>query len=140
MKQRILNALKDQNFWIALIITIGGLWAGFSEQQATALVGQVFALVAAVGTFANFFKNAEFDWKRWILNSNFWNYLAVFILAILPSIPPEIFGLLEDIVKAIIEKNWNALIGAITTLAIFVYKIVTTKVNKKTEPVPNGRW
>lgn len=133
-KEKVSNAIKDQNFWLNLVLLVGGFWVGFNGEEATALVGHVFAVIGGVGALANFFKNAELDWRRWLSNANFWNYLAVLLVMLVPEIPSEVIDSVEQIVQALLSKNYQALIGALFTLATFLYKIFTTK---KEEPDPD---
>lgn len=123
---RIKQALQDQNFWLAVVLIIGGFWAGFSEQDASNLISTVFLLIAGVGQFANFFKNAETDWKKWITNSNFWTYLSVIVVAFVPTLDAELFNAIQRVATDAINQNWQGVIGGLFTLVTFVYKIITT--------------
>ena len=131
--ERIQEALKDQNFWLAVALIIGGFWTGFSEQEATALISTLFVLIAGVGQFANFFKNAETDVRKWVTNSNFWTYLSVIVVAFVPTIDADLFNAIQQVAVDAINKNWQGVIGGLFTLVTFVYKIITTK--KEPEPV-----
>lgn len=124
---KIKDALQDQNFWLAVVIIIGGFWNGFSENDASALISTVFVLVAGVGQFANFFKNAQTDVKKWVTNSNFWTYLSVIVIAFVPSLDPALFQAIQKVAVDAINQNWQGVIGGLFTLITFVYKIVTTK-------------
>jgi len=125
--ERIKEALKDQNFWLALALIVGGFWTGFSEQDASALISTLFVLIAGVGQFANFFKNAETDVKKWVTNSNFWTYLSVIVIAFVPSLDPQLFSAIQQVATDAINQNWQGVIGGLFTLVTFVYKIITTK-------------
>lgn len=130
------EAWKDQNFWINLVLMAGGFWAGFSEIEATSLVGAVFVAIGAVGSLSNFFKNADFDWLRWIKNANFWNYLAVILTMLVPEIPSEIIGSVEEIVRSLLDQNYQALIAALFTLATFLYKVFKKDPGEGDKEVP----
>ena len=123
---RIKQALQDQNFWLALTIIIGGFWTGFSQEAAAGIVSTVFVLVAGIGQFANFFKNAETDWRKWLTNSNFWTYLSVIVVALIPSVDAELFQAIQKVAVDAINQNWQGVIGGLFTLVTFVYKIITT--------------
>lgn len=124
--EKIKQAIKDQNFWLALTIIIGGFWVGFSKENATNIISTIFVLVGGVGQFANFFKNAKTDWKKWVTNSNFWTYLSVIVIAFVPSLSPELFQAIQRIATDAINQNWQGVIGGLFTLVTFVYKIITT--------------
>lgn len=124
--ERIKQALQDQNFWLALTIIIGGFWTGFSQEDAAGIVSTVFVLVAGIGQFANFFKNANTDWKKWLTNSNFWTYLSVIVVALVPSLDAQLFQAIQKIAIDAINQNWQGVIGGLFTLVTFVYKIITT--------------
>ena len=40
---------QGTNFWIALVLAVGGLFVGFPEGDARNIVGGVFALIASAG-------------------------------------------------------------------------------------------
>jgi hypothetical protein len=124
--ENIKKALQDQNFWLAVVLIIGGFWNGFSSEDATALISTLFVLIAGVGQFANFFKNAETDWKRWVTNSNFWTYLSVIVVGFVPTLDAELFNAIQRIATDAINQNWQGVIGGLFTLVTFVYKIITT--------------
>ena len=124
--ENIKKALQDQNFWLAVVLIIGGFWTGFSSEDATALISTLFVLIAGVGQFANFFKNANTDWRKWLTNSNFWTYLGVIVVALIPSVDAELFQAIQKVAVDAINQNWQGVIGGLFTLVTFVYKIVTT--------------
>ena len=124
---KIKAALQDQNFWLAVVLIIGGFWTGFSEVDATAIVSTFFVLVAGIGQLANFFKNAETDVKKWVTNSNFWTYLSVIIIGFIPTLDPGLFSAIQKVAVDAINQNWQGVIGGLFTLVTFVYKIITTK-------------
>lgn len=131
--EQIQKAFKDQNFWLSVVIIVGGFWAGFSQQDAAGLVSTVFTLVGSVAMFANFFKNAELDVKKWVTNANFWNYLSVIVIAFIPTLDAGLFQAIQKVAVDIINQNWQGVIGGVFTLVTFIYKIVTTP---KEEPQP----
>lgn len=127
LKDRLKKAINNQNFVVAVILMIGGFWVGFNEEEATNLVNIIFAAIAAVSSLVNYFKDAKLDWSRWLKNSNFWNYLAIIAVVLVPNIPGELIDSIEQIVTNILTQNWEALIASVTTFVVFLYKILTTK-------------
>ena len=90
---------QGTNFWIALVLAVGGLFVGFPEGDARNIVGGVFALIASAGALREKLKGAAIvNWKDWIRSTNTWNYIGAAIVAIVPALPGDFFLRLRDLV------------------------------------------
>lgn len=127
------NAIKNQNFWIAVSLIIGGFWVGFNNEEATNLVMNIFAVVAGVGFFANYFKDAKTEVKKWVQNANFWTYLSVIVTNLIPDFPAEALTAVQEIVINIFGQNWQGVLSGVFTLITFIYKVVTTREEEGTD-------
>lgn len=127
---------QSTNFYIALILAVGGLFVGFPEDAARELVGQVFALIASGAAIRNWAKNAGKPVIARLGGANFWNYVATVVLALVPAFPPEMFDALQQLAANVIGQNWQGVIMAVFSIATIVYKIVTAPKPPVTEPDP----
>lgn len=122
--------LKDKffstNFILAVVLLIGGLFVGFPEGEAAKVVQTMFTLIGSVGVFRTFFKNAEFDPKKWITNSNTWNYLATIFIALFPALTPEFFAAVKSVVEAGLGGNWQGILTALISLSTIIWNIFKT--------------
>ena len=126
---KLKQALENQNFWIAFVLMIGGFWMWRDSETTGDLVNKVFVVIAGVATIGNYIKDSDFNFKEWIVNANFWNYLAVIVTMIIPTIPADGITAIQDLVTNLLGGNTEGLIASIFTLATFIYKVVTTKPN-----------
>jgi hypothetical protein len=113
---------QSSNFWTAVVLVIGGFFVGFPEVAGTEAVAGVFALIAVGKTLHNYFKTAAFDWRSWLDDANFWNYLATVVVAVFPTLPSGAIENLETAVRSAIGGNWQGLIIALFSLGTILYK------------------
>ena len=114
---------QSSNFWMAAIMTVAGVFVGFTESMAETAVSAVFAIAAAGKMLHNYFKSAEIDWKTWVLNSNFLNYALIIITTFIPSFSAQWLQTLQDLVGSIIDGNISGIIAAIFSIATILYNI-----------------
>jgi len=112
------------NFLLAVILLVGGLFVGFPAGEASKIVSGLFALIGSIGALRVFFKNAEFDPKKWITNSNTWNYLATILISLFPVLTPDLFPALRAIVEAAMGGNWQGILTAVMSLFTIIWNIV----------------
>jgi len=116
---------QSSNFWTSIVLAIGGLWAGFSPEMGTELVAGLFGVVASGKAAHNFFKNEGVFDKTQLWSVNFWSYLSVAITTLVPiALPDELFTGIRELIGAIAEGNWSAVLTAIFTLATTIYYLV----------------
>lgn len=116
---------QSSNFWIALVLTIGGLWVGFPEGEAQGTVSALFALIASAGLLRNKLKDLQIDWRAWLSSKNTWNYLAAALTAAIPAIPLDLFDRLQDLATALIGGNWQGILTALFSIGTMLYYIFT---------------
>ena len=115
---------QGTNFWIALVLAIGGLFIGFPENEARNIVSGIFALVAGVGLFREKLKGlVPVDWKTWIRQPNTWNYIGAAVVAVVPTIPLELFTHIRTTIDAAIGGNWQGIATGVFSIATMLYYI-----------------
>lgn len=122
--------LKDSffstNFILAVVLLFGGLFVGFPEGEARTLVAGLFTVIGSVGAFRVFFKNAEFSPRKWITNSNTWNYLSTIFIALFPVLTPEFFPAAKNVLDAALTGNFQGILTALISLGTIVWNIFKT--------------
>lgn len=114
---------QSSNFWVALIMVVAGVFVGFTEEMAETAVGAVFGIIAVGKSLHNYFKEADIDWKTWVLDSNFVNYALIVIATFIPTFSPELLRQLQDLAGAIFAGDVSAIIAAVFSLATILYNI-----------------
>lgn len=114
---------QGTNFWIALVLAIGGMFVGFPENEAKTFVVAVFALIGAAGAVREKVKDLQIDWRAWLASKNTWNYLATVITAIFPFIPVDLFARLSDLFQSLMGGNWQGVVTAVFSIATMLYYI-----------------
>jgi hypothetical protein len=112
---------QGTNFWVSLALAIGGLWSGFSESDATNAIGYFFALVGSVFAIREKIKDSTINWREWISSPNTWQYLAAVFISIFPTLSPELFQRINDLVASLISGNWQGVIGAAFSILTMLY-------------------
>ena len=116
---------QGTNFWIALILAVGGLFVGFPEGEARAIVAGLFGLVAAAGAFREKLKGVTVvPWRDWLRSPNTWNYIAAAVTATLPALPVDFFQRLRDLIDALLGGNWQGVVTAVFSIATMLYYII----------------
>jgi len=123
MKQK--SPWESSNFWIAVVLAVGGLFVGFPQDEARWFVEALFGIVASVGLIREKVKNTSVDWKAWLRSVNTWNYLAAAVVALIPAIPSELFVRLRDLADASLSGNWQGIITALFSIGTIIYYTVT---------------
>ena len=115
---------QGTNFWMSLILAAGGLFVGFPESDARDLVSGIFGLIATVGLLREKLKGVNtVKWLEWIKQPNTWNYLGAAIVAIVPTLPVELFTHLRTTLDAAISGNWQGILTGVFSIATMLYYI-----------------
>lgn len=117
---------QGTNFWVALILLVGGFFVGFPQEDATGAVTAFFALIATGFGIREKVKGVV-SFKDWISGSNTWNYLGAAVVAIVPSIPTELFTSLQSIMQAAVGGNWQGIAVGVFSLATILYNVFKKK-------------
>lgn len=112
---------QGTNFWVAAVLAIGGLWVGFPSGDAQHSTELIVGALAGVFAIREKLKDLKIDWKQWIKSANTWNYLATVFVAILPTIPIELFQALRGIIEAALGGNWQGIVAGVFSLATILY-------------------
>ena len=112
---------QSSNFWIAVVLAIGGLFVGFPQDEARWIVEALFGIVASAGLFREKLKSAQIDWKAWIRSANTWNYIAAVLIALIPAIPADLFVRLRDLADASLSGNWQGIATALFSIGTILY-------------------
>lgn len=117
---------QGTNFWTALVLLVGGFFVGFPQGEASGAVAGIFAVVATVFGIREKVKGTV-PFKEWLSSSNTWNYIGAAVVAILPSIPLELFSTLKDIMQAAVGGNWQGIAVGVFSLATILYNLFKKK-------------
>ena len=123
---------QGTNFWVSLVLLIGGLFVGFPQGPAREIVAGVFALIGAVFAVREWAKSTEIDFAAWVRSSNTWQYLATIITAILPTFPLALLDSGRGVVEAIFSGNLQGIIIAGLSFLTMLYNLFLKK------PAANG--
>lgn len=116
---------SSPNFWLAVVIVIGGFFVGFPAGAAGEAVAAVFSLFAAGGILFRFFKSKPgAQVKPWLTDANFWNYASVIVVSLAPVIGPQILPQIEDITQQLFRGNWGGALMSFVSLATIIIKII----------------
>lgn len=121
---------QGTNFWIALVLAIGGLFVGFPADDARNLIASLFGTIAGAGLLREKLKGIQkVDWKTWLRSPNTWNYIAAFVTAIIPTIPATLFTDLRSLVDSLLGGNWQGIVTALFSIATMIYYIIKGNVS-----------
>lgn len=113
---------QSPNFMLAVLIVIGGFFVGFPENAAADAVASIFTLVGSGGLLLKFARSKPgTKVKGWIQDANFWNYLSVIVISILPQVGPALLPGVEDLTENLLQGNLGgALMAGISLITIIV--------------------
>jgi hypothetical protein len=119
---------QSTNFWNNLVLLIGaGVvalgGAAFPENEATGMVGGVFALLAGGNILRTYFKNLNLQGKfgDLIKSPNFIASMLTLLVGIIPALPVEA---IQDLTEAIQGGNLQAILIAAFNLVNILYHII----------------
>lgn len=138
MLDRLKEAIKGTNFWLAVLLFLGS-WVALTEDAAGAIIVAVTAVVAAVGAVRLWIKN-DFKWvgsKNLNREANMWNYLGQIVIALFP-LAGDLTPALADLVEALITKQWNLVISRVITLITVIIYLIRQSKNDETPKNSTG--
>jgi len=126
--------LESPNFWLAVIIVIGGFFVGFPQEDAAQSVTGIFALIGGGGLLLKFFRDKpKVDVTPWVKDANFWNYLSVIAVAVTPEIAQAILPAAKELTLQVLKGNYGgAIMGAVSLVTIIVKLIQANKPKEQT--------
>lgn len=119
---------QSSNFWQSLVMAIGGLFIGFPAEAAGAIVLQIFEISSGGSLIRNWLKApGKPDFKKFINDSNTWQYLSVILIGIFPFVPGELVQDMGEAAQAAVGKNWQVLMASVISAFNIVFKILRNK-------------
>ena len=116
---------QSANFYIAVVLAIGGYFFAFPEGKAIEAVNGLFATIAGGGALYQFFKaRPETKGKGWFADANFWNYTSTALVAVLPVAGPELLPSLKGVVEGLVQGNWGNIITFGLSFFTIIYKLI----------------
>ena len=109
---------QSSNFWTNVVMIAGVLMVGFPVEAGIGSVAAIFAIFAGGKAIREYLKTGpKVNWLDALKNSNFWNYIATILVAIVPGIPTEVIDASQDVAENLISGNWQA--GLIAAFSLF---------------------
>ena len=126
------NFVQSPNFWLAVIILIGGFFIGFPQEEAGKAVAAIFALIGSGGIVLKYFRDKpKVAAKPWLQDANFWNYLSVVAISVAPGIAEAIIPAAQEVTMQVMRGNYGgAIMGAVSLITI-VLKLVKAQKDKE---------
>lgn len=126
------NFVESPNFWLAVIILIGGFFVGFPQEEAGKAVAAIFALIGSGGIVLKYFRDKpKVAAKPWLQDANFWNYLSVVAISVAPGIAEAIIPAAQEVTMQVMRGNYGgAIMGAVSLITI-VLKLVKAQKDKE---------
>lgn len=123
-----MSFLSSSNFWTALVLLVGGLFVGFPEDVGSVLVSQFFALLASGKLLHEFFKNRpRIKIGAAVNRSNWWNYLGVVLVSVIPELPIDFVVHVEQAARAAIGGNWQGVMIASLSIVTIIINLLRSK-------------
>lgn len=132
-EQKISLNLTSSNFWTAVALAIAGFFVGFPEDAATNGVEYVVGIIGAVKAIREYFKQygVKPDIEHAVNSSNFWNYISVIVVTLVPTIPVEMIDSVRDVAVNIIGQNWQGVLVGVFSLVTILYNVFWKKTPAK---------
>lgn len=119
-------------FITSAVLIIGGFFVGFPEDAAKATVGAIFTTISSLGIFRVWVKaGIQADWRRWLLNGNFWGLLLALAGSIDAVFAPQFVEPLRQIVESAINGNFNGVVVGIGGLLAVVLSLMRGRSKKE---------
>ena len=120
-------SLHGTNFWVSIVLFIGGLFVGFPTDLAAETVDYWVAGIAGIFAVREKIKSATIDWRAWLGNANTFAYLGTVVTALLPVIPIELFSHLSELAQAAIGGNWQGILVAMFGIGTIIFHLLKPK-------------
>lgn len=122
---------QSTGFWTALMLLIIGGWTSFNTETGEAVSTAVISIGAAIVALQRLFKDGAFDFGKWIKNGNTWASFGVLISMLLGSEFTQLVEPIQNLIGAIADKNFGAILASISTLAVIIYNLVSRRENRQ---------
>lgn len=130
---------KSTNFALTVVLFIAGFFGLESldfNAAAKEVVLLVYKLVGTVGALRVFIVNAKFNPKKWLGNSNSYQYLIAILTTFIPQIPADAGTYLADLIAAIKTGNLQIIVPMLFSFAVWVWNVwKASKAAKVAAPV-----
>jgi hypothetical protein len=120
-------SLHGTNFWVSIVLFIGGLFVGFPTDLAAETVDYWVAGIAGIFAVREKLKSSTIDWRAWLGNTNTFAYLGTVITALIPVIPMQLFTDLASLAQAALGGNWQGIVVAAFSIATIIFHLVKPK-------------
>ena len=98
----------SSNFYVNLIAIIGGLFAGWQTELGQEIVTQFIGIIASGKLVQEFIKSKpKFDAKEAVNRSNWWSYISMIIVSIVPTFSPEAVDSLRELTQNLVNGNFQ---------------------------------
>jgi len=124
---RIKDALKGTNFWVALCLFVLTLFGSVSGEAVQGVVLAASATIAAFFAIRVSFKYEGFDPLKRLKDGNFINYLSVILLSFFPELPGSIFESINDLLRGIFSQNWQLVVAEVIQIVTILYYLFNPK-------------
>jgi hypothetical protein len=116
------------NLYLQIILLIGSIWGGISQDTAGIIVAAGAGLVAAFAAIRTWVVNAKFTpGKSWIGDANNWSYIAAIVVALFP-LGADLVPALKGLVDALVAQNWGqAITAGFSLISIVIYTFIKKK-------------
>jgi len=116
---------QGTNFWVAFALLAAGLsTVVIPDDLVRAVIMGASAFLSGLFLIREKVKGAGIDLKAWLASKNTWNYLATVVIAIVPTIPADLFTRLHELATAILGGNWQGIVTALFSIATMLYFII----------------
>ena len=121
------QSAQGTNFWVSIVLFIGGLFAGFPSDLAAETVEYWVAGIAGIFAVREKLKDAKIDWRAWIGNTNTWAYLGTFVTALVPVIPAQLFTDLASLAQSALGGNWQGILVSLFSIGTIIFHLLRPK-------------
>lgn len=111
---------------------------GFPQEAAADAVAGIFGVFASGNLIYRFVKTGPvFDWKKAVLDANWWNNINVVVLSFLSGQDVEgIVQALQQALQSALGGNWNGVLIAAGSLLTIIWKLIQNR-KEENEPRPS---
>jgi len=125
---------ESTGFFTGAILFFAGMWGLNSadfDTNVKAAVMQIYTLIGTGGILRGFLIKAKFNPKKWLGDSNTYQYLVAALIPLIPKLPADAGDKLYDFVQAVKTGNIGIIISAAVTFAVFIWNVWSSQPKKK---------
>lgn len=120
--ERLKQSAQGTNFYIALLVIVGGFWSSVSVEDVTGFVNPAFATLAGFFALRNKVKGqAPVSAKDWWANPNTKAYLGILAVQLIPGLPVEFLNSLWAAISGALGGNWQTVISSVISAVTVLY-------------------